>query len=293
MRTTIGASAADGSKAYSLGGVVYNWTTEKVKTIDQHNAPGLLIFDFANQTLTNSTDDGGYFASIWNGPDQTLSLAGGMVFAPPFGTQGAFIVIGGQSNNSGEVKHYWDNITVLDPSTGSWYSQEATGAVPSTDDRVNCFVGAQDDELETFDIFVYGGFKDIPGGDTYYVLSLPSFRWFASDVVSMPRRRSMTCTATSNGQMIMVGGLDPDQPSTINDPQNWQASNDPWTQGIGVFDMTKLQYKNKYDASAVAYASPDVVQRYYQSNTLVIFAIFECLLLILTAAVKPRITAKS
>lgn len=98
------------------------------------------------------------------------------------------------------------------------------------------------------------------------MLSLPSFKWFASDVISLPRRTQQTCIVTKNRQMIMVGGLDPDQPSKTYDPQNWDASVDPWTQGIGVFDMSSLKYKDRYHANTSSYVSPDVIQRYYYNN---------------------------
>lgn len=117
----------------------------------------------------------------------------------------------------------------------------------------------------TFRSFIYGSF---PIKDTYYILSLPSFTWFSSDTAYLPRRRQQTCTATNNSQMIMIGGLDPDQPSPLTPPdqQNWLASPDPWAQGIGVFDMTELKYKSSYNASAAAYASPEVVKRHYENN---------------------------
>lgn len=161
VRTTLGASAADGNRSFSIGGVAYNWTTQKSPyTSTRHHVPGLLEFDFAMQTMTNSSDDGGYFAAEWTETEDKTNLAGSMLFAQPFGSQGVFIVIGGQSNKSGEVQHWLDNITIFDPSTRSWYSQEATGVVPqSTDMRAAvisgndyCFFGAQDNELQTFDM---------------------------------------------------------------------------------------------------------------------------------------------
>lgn len=161
VRTTLGASAADGNISYSTGGVVYNWTTQKNSyTRTRHNVPGLLEFDFATQTLTNSSDDGGYFAAEWTETEDNTNLAGNMVFAPPFGSQGVFIVIGGQSNKSGELQHWLDNITIFDPSTRSWYSQEVTGTVPHVLDMSAavrsgndyCFFGAQDNDLQTFDM---------------------------------------------------------------------------------------------------------------------------------------------
>ena len=41
---------------------------------------------------------------------------------------------------------------------------------------------------------------------------------------------------------------------------------DPWQQGIGIFDMSEMQWKDSYDASAAPYVTPDIVKSYYQSN---------------------------
>ncbi len=41
---------------------------------------------------------------------------------------------------------------------------------------------------------------------------------------------------------------------------------DPWPQGIGIFDMTAMEWKEGYDADAAPYMTPDVVKAYYQQN---------------------------
>ncbi|KAI1075302.1 hypothetical protein F5B20DRAFT_560305 [Whalleya microplaca] len=269
-RPILGASAAGNSSAYYIGGLLSKWTTNKAANSTLHSVPGLLQFDFNTQTLTNSTNDGSYFASQFSEPGQTPSIAGMMIHVPLFGSQGVFVIIGGQSNDTGQPKQWWNNATIFDPSSGSWYYQRTGGDIPQTPNQtvknwaVYCAFGAQDNELMTFDIFTCGRFTGFETADTCYILSLPSFTWFATHVKSYPRRVQQTCTATGNRQMIMIGGLDPDQYST--DPQNWQASTDPWGQGIGVFDMTELKYTDKYDSDAGQYASPYLVQIYYQKN---------------------------
>ncbi|KAI9869690.1 MAG: hypothetical protein M1830_005209 [Pleopsidium flavum] len=46
------------------------------------------------------------------------------------------------------------------------------------------------------------------------------------------------------------------------------ATADPWTLGIGVFDMKNLAWKDSYDARAVVYESPDKVKQYYLKYTI-------------------------
>lgn len=76
----------------------------------------------------------------------------------------------------------------------------------------------------------------------------------------------MTCTSTKNRQAIIVGGTSTDQAS-IPDPQNWEAQ-DPWTKGINVFDMTTLNFTDKYDAQASPYEASTLIRNSYSSRFL-------------------------
>lgn len=60
--------------------------------------------------------------------------------------------------------------------------------------------------------------------------------------------------------MISIGGR---LPSSL---QALGAEPDPWTNGIGVFNMTGFEWVDHYDAAASAYKSPDVVIDYYQHD---------------------------
>ena len=60
--------------------------------------------------------------------------------------------------------------------------------------------------------------------------------------------------------MISIGGR---QPSSL-DVLGAQA--DPWAGGLGVFDMTALEWVDHYDAAAAKYVSPDIVKSYYNSS---------------------------
>jgi len=72
--------------------------------------------------------------------------------------------------------------------------------------------------------------------------------------------------------MIIIGGLNPTQyQNKIQD--RWSgntATADPWTLGIGVFDMKTLEWKDSYDARAVAYEPPDKVKQYYLKYTIAV-----------------------
>ena len=41
---------------------------------------------------------------------------------------------------------------------------------------------------------------------------------------------------------------------------------DPWLQGLAIFDLTAMQWKEEYDPAAAPYVTPDAVKAYYQRN---------------------------
>lgn len=59
--------------------------------------------------------------------------------------------------------------------------------------------------------------------------------------------------------MIVVGGV------TANIGDN-DLRKDPWNQGLGVFDLTKLEWQASYDPSAEPYKTPGIVKDYISAN---------------------------
>ena len=41
---------------------------------------------------------------------------------------------------------------------------------------------------------------------------------------------------------------------------------DPWLQGLGIFDLTAMEWKEEYDTAAAPYVTPDAVKAYYQRH---------------------------
>ena len=62
--------------------------------------------------------------------------------------------------------------------------------------------------------------------------------------------------------MISIGGQIANSTATAKNPN----IPDPWHNGIGIFDMTAMEWKAKYDADAAPYVTPDVVKTYHQQN---------------------------
>ena len=68
--------------------------------------------------------------------------------------------------------------------------------------------------------------------------------------------------------MVLIGGLDPTEASAANAllEDTFNGSADPWAQGLGVFDMTALQWKSNFEVGAGAYMPADIIKNYYNSN---------------------------
>ena len=61
--------------------------------------------------------------------------------------------------------------------------------------------------------------------------------------------------------MILIGGFN----YTHNIHPRY-GDPDPWTQQLAVFDMTSLQWKDKYEASANPYTAPNLVKSMYNNS---------------------------
>jgi hypothetical protein len=76
----------------------------------------------------------------------------------------------------------------------------------------------------------------------------------------------VTTAIKENNQAIFIGGFDPDQAYDAKKQQDWFQTKDEWPQGIGVFDMTKSEMKNKFSADAPPYTAPDIVRETYDNG---------------------------
>ena len=111
----------------------------------------------------------------------------------------------------------------------------------------------------TVDSFIYGGYNNIEILSDLYVLSLPGFRWFRVPVTGTPRHIHK-CIAARGRQMLVVGGLG-------DGWSNWsQDQTDPWSQGLGILDMTTLSWSDRYDPNSPAYESAQVVKDWYNGG---------------------------
>jgi hypothetical protein len=88
-----------------------------------------------------------------------------------------------------------------------------------------------------------------------HILTVPAFQWLQAPNQSPIWRQAHTCKIIGKRQMISIGGS--------------QIFNryEPWPNGLGIFDMTKLDWTNAYDAAAPAYERPTQVSQFYADNS--------------------------
>jgi hypothetical protein len=65
--------------------------------------------------------------------------------------------------------------------------------------------------------------------------------------------------------MLVIGGRDPSHNSS-EDGSFWPNDADPWTHGLGIFDMSTLKWTNTYNANAPNYEQPSMVKQYYANQ---------------------------
>lgn len=136
------------------------------------------------------------------------------------------------------------------------------------------------DVNQSWQIFLYGG--GTPGNGqqsiengAVSVLSLPSFHWHREPNPLALSRVLHTCNIIGNRQMVSVGGTVSNSssfPSMVDYDSYNMGVLDPWYQGIGVYDLSVMKWKDSYDPGAAQYVTPDVVKAYYRDNDMTDFA---------------------
>jgi Kelch motif len=269
LRTFEGAATSKGDTWYKVGGAISCGSDPNVLDCSQSHTMGPII-------SYNST------SNLWtNDSVQDFTPAGSALFSRmhniPFGSPyGLNVILGGGTASWSrpapvgippdllDFKH----IYLYDPTTKAFHNQTATGDLPTP--RIGfCSVGTPGPN-GTYEIFIYGGYDPslltqhmMLTSDEVFVLSLPGFVWFKAGYPPVSARHMHTCDITGRGgnQMVVVGGLDPTVPtSQIN------VSTDPWTNGINVFDLSIMRWKDAYDPNDASYQTPSVVRDWYAQN---------------------------
>ncbi|KAI9748444.1 MAG: hypothetical protein M4579_007219 [Chaenotheca gracillima] len=253
LRVTWGASTASNDAGFYLGGQLGPGTDSAIPEGGPWSVSGIVSFNITTGVWANST------SAPLGGTGR--NVGGALQFIPSFGPNGLLLFMGGRFASSSALLSFvdFDVINMYDPVAKSWYAQDATGEMPSP--RVNsCTVGVQGPN-KTYEIFLYGGNDEKVAYGDVYVLSVPGFFWSKANHTQSSGRWSHTCAVAGKRQMISVGGL-----NQSLETNTWYAGVDQITRGIGVFDLTALEWSDKYDANADGYQSPDIVKNWYASG---------------------------
>ncbi|KAH6628763.1 hypothetical protein F5144DRAFT_580088 [Chaetomium tenue] len=253
-----GAYANTGKTGFSVGGLASGWT-KKYRGNNQV-VPGMVAFNMDTKIWQNGTTA---FS-----PTDTL-VAASAEYIPTFGPNGLIMLFGGLSfphDTEGSSADWQNaasynlrNLTFFDPETKDTYWQIATGSVPANPRSRFCVAGFETSD-GGYDIFLSGGYneRDKFTYDDAYILSLPGFVWTKLPDPQTGGRSSHSCVAVGKRQVLSIGGTN---------SGGWSEP-DPAPQGLLLFDMTELKWKDSYDATAAAYERANDIDSFYTDGSL-------------------------
>lgn len=88
-----------------------------------------------------------------------------------------------------------------------------------------------------------------------YVLSLPGFVWTKLPEPPAGPRAHQACVSVGKRQVLSIGGTN----------QQWEDK-DLAPQGLLLFDMTTLEWKDTFDAGVDQYARADAIKEWYSNG---------------------------
>jgi hypothetical protein len=236
----------------------------------------MFSYNYGNQSWYNLTLAGQHY--MW----------GEAQYVPIYGVRGIILLFGGfwpsdRTINSPSSVESLDTVLIYDIHTNRFFKQPAYNSPPGR--AMFCSVAAGASNNESYEMcvslplhtisttnshrrrFIYGGSQnwnapitsDTLDEDfrTVYILTVPAFQWLRAPNQSPIRRLAHTCKIIGKRQMLSIGGT---QEYGLGEP-------DPWTNGLGIFDMTTLNWTNAYDAAAPAYEQPNLVSQFYANNS--------------------------
>ncbi|KAL1841535.1 hypothetical protein VTJ49DRAFT_6964 [Mycothermus thermophilus] len=222
---------------------------------------GMLELDFKTTTVTNGT---GGFSPFGDGS----LIYGFAAYVPTFGANGLVMLFGGYATEPSGIADFsrsygkpydLETLTFFDPVSKKTYSQKATGTIPTTSRGDFCTAGFPTPD-GGFDIFLSGGSGNNVNWNAHdaYILSLPGFFWTrVSDGSGTQMRRGRSCVRVGSRQVLVIGGY------------NGNATHpDPAPNGLPLFGMSTLTWKDAYDADAGEYDRAQSISDWYSSGEL-------------------------
>ncbi|KAH8178612.1 kelch motif domain-containing protein [Sarocladium implicatum] len=245
--------------AYMLGGF-YSRNTDS--RMDPGNVPAtdMLTIDMQTKSWVSTS------VSNWL-PPHGIFIRGKATCVKDFGDKSLIFITGGaltsrESTSKGLRSLDPSNITFYDIEEDKWMWQLATGEPPMEGRWQHCMVGVSSPS-GTYELFVFGGYNaDKDALNDIWVLTIPGFHWIKVGTAKTPRAYQ-ACVVAGQRQMIVYGGI----AGSANWAWPWDDK-DPWTNGLGIFDLTELEWSDEYRADAETYQTPKVVMDWYKNGSM-------------------------
>ncbi|KAL2206344.1 hypothetical protein CC79DRAFT_1369765 [Sarocladium strictum] len=255
-RSNDASVASTDSAGFVFGGNVMSTTENEA---DPQGGAGYRVFNFTTKKWAEER--------VVPYAESNFLMRGSAVFAPNFGPNGLIFLLGGFSDKT-DPKSGMDFQTLwfMDPVERKWYSQITSGNFPGSREHP-CSLGVATEDGK-FDIFMFAGgnlngleFSDV------YVLSLPGFHWEPAHRGLGPfyQRVGQACAVVGQRQLLSFGGVRTTQGGS---PEEYWLEPDPWTQGIGIFDMSSWSWKDRFDADADSYIQHKTLREWYDRGEL-------------------------
>ncbi|KAK0719978.1 hypothetical protein B0H67DRAFT_534076 [Lasiosphaeris hirsuta] len=254
-------ASGDGS-GYFLGGM--QPYSRLVDNGSSHPDPvrGLVSYNFSTKKLRSMAVSG----VSTEGNEQN----GGMLYVPNFGDHGILVAMGGEQmsgpdNNSRNLIPF-TNVRVFNPISNEWFEQRTSGSIPKPRKEF-CIAGTASNN-HTYEILVYAGWDGTLGltalpYDEAFVLTLPGFHWTKANYLALHPRHGLTCNAVGGGQILTIGGVDTMQKGSYSAAFD---TPDPFTQGLAIFDLISLTWRDSYSVNPDSYTPAPEVHAYYKTN---------------------------
>jgi hypothetical protein len=144
-----------------------------------------------------------------------------------------------------------------------------TGNVPEPRKEF-CITGAASNN-QTYEIFLYAGWDGNLGAraipfDEVFVFTLPGFNWVKASYPALNPRHGLTCHSIGGGQILTIGGVNTTQNGPTDLYKDVFDTADQFTQGLGVFDLNTLSWKNSYSSKQTTYTPAQPIQVFYANK---------------------------
>jgi hypothetical protein len=199
---------------------------------------------------------------------------GGLHYVPNFGQSGILVAFGGDQVGIKQPGYdsfiSFNTVQVYDTAGNKWYEQTVTGNIPENRKEF-CTAGLASNN-ETYEIFMYAGWNGNLGEaavpfDEAYVLTLPGFNWVKASYPALNPRHGLTCNSIGGGQILTIGGLNSSQNGPDDLYKDVFNTQDQFTQGLAVFDLNTLSWKDSFSASQTTYSPAPQIRSFYANKS--------------------------